>query len=329
VFVIPLRDNAELRPLEPHHAEEFLANLDRARAHIAPWVGAGFVATDLAGARKVLAGYADGQAADRRRIYGIWLDGTLVGGTMFVGYDLASGTGELGCWLQPSAEGHGLIIQVIRMMIDWAFRERGLVRLEWHTLPDNARSIAVARRAGMRLDGTFRQAAITPTGRRDLQIWSLLADEWDGGDADASDPAGVGTAEIKAELDRLTRTFLSAFTNTGGTAPRTHLIREVFVPDGVIVNNAGAEPVRTGVEGFIAPRERILTDGTLTEFSEWEVSDRTEIIGSVAHRPSHYRKSGILNGERFEGSGHKSIQFIRTPDGWRMSALAWDDDPAA
>ncbi|MGW2088113.1 hypothetical protein [Streptomyces sp. NPDC001880] len=46
---------------------------------------------------------------------------------------------------------------------------------------------------------------------------------------------------------------------------------------------------------------------------------------SFAHRFSRYQKSGILNGERFEGEGRKTTQFIRTPVGWRMSSMAWDD----
>lgn len=79
------------------------------------------------------------------------------------------------------------------------------------------------------------------------------------------------------------------------------------------------------LDAFIAPREKILIDGTLAEFSEWEVAERTEINGSIAHRFSHYRKSGVLDGEWFEGSGHKTIQFVRTPAGWRMSSMAWDD----
>jgi ribosomal-protein-serine acetyltransferase len=46
MFVLPLTDDAELRPLEPWRAEEFLGHLDHARDHIAPWVSPAFVATD-------------------------------------------------------------------------------------------------------------------------------------------------------------------------------------------------------------------------------------------------------------------------------------------
>lgn len=322
MFTIALRDDAELRPLEPHHAEEFLAHIDRARTHIAPWVGAGFVAADLEAARTVLQRYADEGAADRRRLYGIWLDGVLVGGTMFVSFDTGLGVGEIGCWLEPAAEGRGLVTPVVRMMIDWAFRERGLTRVEWRTLPDNARSVNVAKRLGMSLDGTLRQYFTGADGlRHDKQIWSVLATEWPGV------TSAVGhDAEVKAELDRLARTFLGAFTNTGGIRPNTGVIREVFIPEGRIISNVGAEPVIYDLDAFIAPREKMLTDGTLSEFCEWEVAERTEIFGSVAHRFSQYRKSGFLNGAWFEGSGRKTTQFVRTPAGWRMSSMAWDDE---
>ncbi|WP_410789658.1 DUF4440 domain-containing protein [Kribbella sp. C-35] len=129
---------------------------------------------------------------------------------------------------------------------------------------------------------------------------------------------------VKAELDELMRLFFSAFTNTDGP-PRTDRIHEVFIPRGTIIRQTGDQSVVYDLESFVAPRRRILTDGTLTEFSEWEVSERTEIYGSIAHRFSEYRKSGVQNGERFEGGGHKTTQFVRTPAGWRISSLAWED----
>lgn len=132
-------------------------------------------------------------------------------------------------------------------------------------------------------------------------------------------------SEVKAELDRLMSIFLGAFTNAGGGRPDLGAVREVFIPQGMIIKNVGAEPVIYDLDGFIEPREKILTDGTLTEFREWEVAERTEVFGSVAHRFSEYRKSGYLDGVWFEGSGHKTTQYVRTPEGWRMSAMAWDD----
>lgn len=131
--------------------------------------------------------------------------------------------------------------------------------------------------------------------------------------------------DVKTELDELMGVFLGAFTNTGGAVPDVDAVRRVFIPQGMIIKNVGGEPVVHDLDSFIEPRRRILTDGTLTEFSEWEVAERTEIFGSIAHRFSEYRKSGRLDGQWFEGEGRKTTQFVRTPDGWRMSSMAWDD----
>lgn len=178
MFSLPLRDDARLAPLETWHAEEFAAHLDRAREHIRPWVGQGFVTDDLAGARATLRRYADRQAADGARLYGIWLDGTLVGGVMFVDFNAAWGSCEIGCWLEPAAEGQGLITQACDYLLNWAFDSRGVHRAEWHCRADNERSSAVAERLGMTLEGVRREAWPYAGTRHDKQIWAILAPEW-------------------------------------------------------------------------------------------------------------------------------------------------------
>lgn len=178
MFSLPLRDNAELRPLKSWHAEEFAANLDRAREHIRPWVGPTFVTNDVAGARATLRRYAERQANDGARLYGIWLDGSLVGGVMFVNFDAGFGSCEIGCWLEPTAEGHGLVTEACGALLDWAFTSRGLHRAEWHCRADNERSVAVAKRLGMTFEGLRREAWPYEGVRYDKQVWAILAAEW-------------------------------------------------------------------------------------------------------------------------------------------------------
>ncbi|MFE3185285.1 GNAT family N-acetyltransferase [Streptomyces violascens] len=318
MFALPLGDDARLRPLEPWQAREFLEHMDRARPYVDPWIPWATFSTDLATAEATLQRYATATAEDSRRIYGIWLDGTLVGGVMFTSFDTASGVCEIGCWLEEKGAGRGLVTRACRVLIDWAFTERAMSRVEWWVAAGNTRSIEAARRLGMTREGVLRGRYPYRGTRHDSEIWAVLAEEWP--------PAQGPAPDVKAELDQLMSTFLGAFTNTGGGRPDVGIVREVFIPQGMIISNVGGEPVICDLDSFVAPREKILTDGTLTEFSEWEVSERTEIFGRIAHRFSEYRKSGYLNGEWFEGSGHKTTQFIRTPAGWRMSSLSWDDE---
>jgi RimJ/RimL family protein N-acetyltransferase len=178
VFAITLDDGAELRPLEPWRAEEFLAHLDRARAAIDPWIPWASMNTDLDSARATLQRYADMAASDAGRVYGIWLDGTLVGGTMFVSFDATARTCEIGCWLEPTAQGRGLVTRAVGHLLDWAVRERGIHRIQWLTRPDNTASSNVARRLGMRLDGVLREDWTYLGVRHSTEVWSLLAPEW-------------------------------------------------------------------------------------------------------------------------------------------------------
>ena len=128
----------------------------------------------------------------------------------------------------------------------------------------------------------------------------------------------------KSELDAVTAEFFGAFDNRGGRAADVGRVRRLVLPEGVIVKTGPEFTVYT-VEQFIEPRLRLLTEGRLIEFSEWETSERTEIAGDIASRVGAYRKSGILDGEPFDGAGTKTIQFVRTPAGWRIAALAWYD----
>ncbi|MEV8095052.1 nuclear transport factor 2 family protein [Kitasatospora sp. NPDC085879] len=129
----------------------------------------------------------------------------------------------------------------------------------------------------------------------------------------------------KSEIDLLTAEFFGAFDNRDGKPADVARIRRLMLPGGVIVSTNPNFTAYT-VEEFIEPRVRLLADGRLVEFSEWETSERTEVVGDIASRFGEYRKSGILDGEPFEGGGTKTIQFVRTPDGWRISAFAWHDE---
>ncbi|MER6591684.1 GNAT family protein [Micromonospora purpureochromogenes] len=175
-----LTERATLHPLEPWQAAEFAALVDRARPHLAPWLPWARSITDQASAHEFLQRYADAQARDTGRIYGLRLDGNLVGGTLFRVFNAVSGVCEIGVWLAPEAEGQGLITRAVEAMIDWAVHERGMSRIEWLTVPANHRSQAVARRLGMRRDGVLRQAFPLGGERYDVEVWSLLAAEWRG-----------------------------------------------------------------------------------------------------------------------------------------------------
>jgi hypothetical protein len=130
----------------------------------------------------------------------------------------------------------------------------------------------------------------------------------------------------RAAIADIVRTFFEAFTSGPGCAERMDALRAAFLPQAVIVRTGGGEPAVYDVDGFIAPRQVILTDGTLEEFHEWELSGHTELFGDIAHHFCSYEKEGVQAGEPLAGRGMKTMQLVRTDAGWRISGVAWDDE---
>jgi hypothetical protein len=130
----------------------------------------------------------------------------------------------------------------------------------------------------------------------------------------------------KTSLDQLTKKFFNLFTNTGNKVPDLRQINDLFLPEGIIIKNVGGKTEIFSLASFIGPRQKMLTDGTLTAFKEEELSEKTEIYGNIGHRFSAYKKSGSVSGKPFETQGMKTIQFVKTGEEWRISAVAWDDE---
>lgn len=130
----------------------------------------------------------------------------------------------------------------------------------------------------------------------------------------------------KLAIDIVVSSFFSTFNNKEGQSVDLECLADIFLPGGVVVRTCGEPPSVHNLAEFIAPRHRLLNNGELEEFSEEELWERTDIFGSVAQRLSLYMKSGILSGKRFRTRGMKSIQLVNTKSGWKISAVAWDDE---
>lgn len=133
-------------------------------------------------------------------------------------------------------------------------------------------------------------------------------------------------AEDLAEIEEIVQAFFAAFRSGPDSSTRLDRLRSMFLPQAVVIRTCGMEPVVYGVEEFIAPRAALLSGGTLVDFREWQLAGRTDLFGDIAQWFGTYAKAGVHNGSPFAGRGMKSLQFVRTSEGWLMSAAAWDDE---
>jgi ribosomal-protein-serine acetyltransferase len=84
---------------------------------------------------------------------------------------------EVGFWIQANARGRGVGSAALRLMLDWAFNDLGLERIEMTALPENTSVPHIAAKFGFTYEGCLRQRNYERGRRVDLLIWGLLKDE--------------------------------------------------------------------------------------------------------------------------------------------------------
>lgn len=224
---------------------------------------------------------------------------------------------DIGFALLPEHTGKGYAFEITSATMGYAKTELALTRIAAITDPGNIASINLLKKIGLRFESMLNLPAY------DHEVMYFVTEE-----SIRLPPVMTSTndnKEDKEAINKLTSRFFSLFTNINGAIPNLDDIFTICIAETVVIKNTGYDPEIYNLEQFIEPRKLLLTDGTLTNFSEEEISERTDIFARIAHRFCSYKKSGILAGNSFETHGMKTIQFIKTKEGWRISAVAWDD----
>ncbi|MFC0675445.1 GNAT family N-acetyltransferase [Brachybacterium hainanense] len=180
VWPLHLRDGALLlRPLRRRDRREYLALRLRNQEWLAPWD-----ATDpLRGAQRpsfpVLVRWNDRQS---RLLLGLHLaiewDGQLAGqislGPIQQG---AQSTATLGYWVDRDHAGQGIAPLACALLIDHAFAELGLHRVDAAIRPENAASRRVVEKLHLREEGLHRRFIHVDGQWRDHLLFALTAEE--------------------------------------------------------------------------------------------------------------------------------------------------------
>lgn len=119
--------------------------------------------------------------------------------------------------------------------------------------------------------------------------------------------------------------FYSIFSNASHQ-PEFERIDKICSPAASIIKKSAEGAEIHDLKSFTDPRKKILTDGTLTEFSEWETGEETKVTGTIAQRYSKYHKKGLLHGKYFEASGHKMFQLMKEHGVWKIVHVIWEDE---
>lgn len=168
----PKLDALGIRPLELKDAPELYA-LVKANPDLEEWMPwaekQDLAATErfLADAEKQLRENDGFQAA-------IAPAGPILGVVGFHSVDWVNRNTSIGYWLTAEARGKGIMTTAVRALLDLAFGEWKLHRIEIHCAPDNRPSRAIPERLGFREEAVLRETELVGGRYLDSVVYGLL-----------------------------------------------------------------------------------------------------------------------------------------------------------
>jgi ribosomal-protein-serine acetyltransferase len=172
----------DLRLLEEADAEELYRLIDANRAYLARWMPWAADQTLIGTLEFIRLTRRQAAATDGFQA-ALISGGAIVGMAGFHGVNWPHRSTTIGYWLDEAHQGRGLMTRAVRTLIDHAFGEFGLHRVEIRAATDNHRSRAIPERLGFREEGVQREAERIGERFNDLAIYGLLEHEWVEGDA--------------------------------------------------------------------------------------------------------------------------------------------------
>jgi len=171
-------EGAELRLLEPQHADDLFNLIEQNRSYLRRWLPAWDVQNSLDDCQTVIKASLERLSANGGSTLGIWWQGNLAGVIGAGNIDWENRSSMIGYWLGESYQGKGLMTGACRALVDYLFFELKLHRIEIRCAIGNERSCGVPKRLGFSKEGVLRQAQAFDDQYFDLEVYAILAEDW-------------------------------------------------------------------------------------------------------------------------------------------------------
>jgi ribosomal-protein-alanine N-acetyltransferase len=96
----------------------------------------------------------------------------------YIAHFLAAGETELGYFIVPTERKKGYVSEAIRIMVDYVFLSKSVVRIQAKADPENVASWKALEKTGFKREGTLRKTFYCRGKWRDDCIYSILREEW-------------------------------------------------------------------------------------------------------------------------------------------------------
>ena len=178
MFHKQIQDGVYLKLLEERHAPAAFAAVDQDREHLGEWLPWVDQTTEVDYTAAFIQTSLEQFARNEALAAGIWCGEEFIGGIGTHKIDWLNRKVEIGYWIASRFQGRGIITAACRALIDHAFGEWKLNRVEIHCADGNEKSCAIAKRLGFQFEGVLRKAQLVNGEYLDIRVYALLFEEW-------------------------------------------------------------------------------------------------------------------------------------------------------
>jgi ribosomal-protein-serine acetyltransferase len=178
MFKAVINSNSYLALFEKRHAEELFNIIDGSRDQIGKWLSFPTYTNEIKDTELFIEKSLSRYAANNGFWAGIWHQGKLAGSIGYLYVDQKNLKTEIGYWLSKDFEGLGLATKACKLLIDYAFKELSLNKVEINVAVKNHKSRAIPVRLGFTEEGVIRHYEFLNGEYLDRVIYGMLRGEW-------------------------------------------------------------------------------------------------------------------------------------------------------
>ncbi len=179
MFSHRIHDDIYLKLLEPNDADDLFDITDGCRKYLREWLPWVDGTKSVDDSKSFIEISMNQYASNNGFQAGIWFHNQLVGCIGFHAIDWSNRRTSIGYWLAEGFQGHGIMTQATQALVDIAFKEYKLNRVEILAAEQNHKSRAIPERLGFIAEGCLPEYEWLYDHFVDHIVYGMLASNWD------------------------------------------------------------------------------------------------------------------------------------------------------
>jgi len=174
-----ITENIKLELSHPLHAKELYKAVRKNKAHLRQFLSWANHMKTIENFEQYLTKCANEQNEGKEWSFNIFKESRIIGRIGLHQIDQINQNACIGYWLDKNELGKGIITKATKRLIDYAFQDLNLNRIEILTATHNIKSTAIPIRLGFQKEGILREMEKHDDIFYDLNVFSLLRKEWE------------------------------------------------------------------------------------------------------------------------------------------------------